>query len=141
MASFPVPGCPETKSRVAPRQLWGVTQLAHLTGFDPSLPIAAAIFPFRTVMTEKNMKMGYVEVTTREPCGLFPTGTSARGHVYHFSEIVQEQVVNGLNSRKPSLAGALAFRSERSVNWVNACVMFAAVETLQRPCIWCMGDC
>ena len=40
------------------------------------------------MMTEK-MKMGYVEVEVLAACPLFPSGCSARGHVYHFSEIIQ----------------------------------------------------
>jgi cobyrinic acid a,c-diamide synthase len=47
------------------------------------------IFPFRTHMTEKSMKMGYVEVDTKAACALFPSQERVRGHVYHFSEILQ----------------------------------------------------
>lgn len=36
-----------------------------------------------------SMRMGYVEVETRPGCPLFPAGTHVRGHVFHFSEIVQ----------------------------------------------------
>lgn len=38
------------------------------------------------------MKMGYVEVETQQRCRLFPPGARVRGHVFHFSEMVQEQV-------------------------------------------------
>ena len=37
----------------------------------------------------KRMKMGYVEVEMQSACNLFPAGVRARGHVYHFSEVVQ----------------------------------------------------
>ena len=69
------------------------------------------IFPFRTVMTRSAMKMGYVEVTTQPGCTLFPPNIGVRGQVYHFSEIVQEQVVGGLlPQRRPTmLAGAFAY--------------------------------
>ena len=50
---------------------------------------AVGIFPFRTHMTEKSMKMGYVEVETQSSCALFPWDQRVRGHVYHFSEILQ----------------------------------------------------
>lgn len=40
-------------------------------------------------MTDKHMKMGYVAVETIKTCSLFPAGQSARGHIYHFSEILE----------------------------------------------------
>lgn len=43
-------------------------------------------------MTQGSMKMGYVEVETQQHCRLFPPGARVRGHVFHFSEMVQEQV-------------------------------------------------
>lgn len=43
------------------------------------------------------MKMGYIEVETQQGCNLFPPHCKARGHVYHFSEILQEKVVGGFN--------------------------------------------
>ena len=48
-------------------------------------------------MTRK-MKMGYVQLQMQPACNLFPDGVLARGHVYHFSEIVQERVVGGLGA-------------------------------------------
>ena len=33
--------------------------------------------------------MGYCEVETQTACSLFPWGQVVRGHVYHFSEILQ----------------------------------------------------
>ncbi|KAL3138055.1 hypothetical protein ABBQ38_005288 [Trebouxia sp. C0009 RCD-2024] len=55
----------------------------------------AGLFPFRTQMTKDKMKMGYIEVETQKACNLFPPNCKARGHVYHFSEILQEKVVGG----------------------------------------------
>lgn len=46
-------------------------------------------------MTKDKMKMGYIEVETQKGCNLFPAHCKARGHVYHFSEILQEKVVGG----------------------------------------------
>lgn len=39
--------------------------------------------------------MGYVEVETRDTCPLFPPGLTARGHVFHFSQILEEKIVGG----------------------------------------------
>lgn len=50
---------------------------------------AVGVFPFRTAMTAERMKMGYVEVQTLPACSLFPPGCTVRGHVFHFSEILQ----------------------------------------------------
>ena len=47
------------------------------------------VFPFRTHMTQKSMKMGYVSVKTRPGCPMFPPNVSVRGHIYHFSEILE----------------------------------------------------
>lgn len=58
---------------------------------------AVGVFPFRTNMTRK-MKMGYVQLQMQPACNLFPAGVLARGHVYHFSEIVQERVLGGLGA-------------------------------------------
>ena len=51
-------------------------------------------------MTKDKMKMGYIEVETQPGCNLFPPHCKARGHVYHFSEILQEKVVGGFNPGK-----------------------------------------
>lgn len=40
-------------------------------------------------MMTKKMKMGYVEVEVLAACPLYPSGITARGHCYHFSEIIQ----------------------------------------------------
>ena len=50
---------------------------------------AVGVFPFRTHMTETAMKMGYVAVKTLPGCSLFPPGVLVRGHIYHFSEILE----------------------------------------------------
>lgn len=71
-----------------------VTCIACLTEHHA---IAAGLFPFRTHMTKDKMKMGYIEVETQQGCNLFPPNCKARGHVYHFSEILQEKVVGGFN--------------------------------------------
>jgi CobB/CobQ-like glutamine amidotransferase domain len=80
----------------------------HKTSVDPltliSLDTAVGVFPFRTVMTARSMKMGYVEVETQQRCRLFPPGARVRGHVFHFSEMVQEQVSpKGHAGRLPSI--------------------------------------
>lgn len=62
---------------------------------------AVGIFPFRTHMTEKGMKMGYVEVCTKKACSLFPSEETVRGHVYHFSEILQVSFILLDSSNKP----------------------------------------
>ena len=43
------------------------------------------------------MKTGYVEVVTQPACTLFPPGCTVRGHVFHYSEILQEHVVGGFS--------------------------------------------
>ncbi len=43
------------------------------------------------------MKCGYVEVVTLEACTLFPPHCTVRGHVFHYSEILQEHVVGGFS--------------------------------------------
>lgn len=65
-----------------------------IRGRRQRLSCAVGIFPFRTHMTEKGMKMGYVEVSTQKPCSLFPAEETVRGHVYHFSEILQVLLVS-----------------------------------------------
>lgn len=68
----------------------------HGTEYD-----MVGIFPFRTVMNSGKMHMGYVEVETQSECPIFPPNCKARGQVYHFSEIRQEQRVGGvLNSSR-----------------------------------------
>jgi hypothetical protein len=62
---------------------------------DTMVGVAVGIFPFRTSMAKKGMRMGYVEVETREACPLFPAGLKARGHVFHFSQILEEKIVGG----------------------------------------------
>ena len=69
--------------------------------------LAVGVFPFRTNMTRK-MKMGYVQLQMQPACNLFPAGVLARGHVYHFSEIVQERVLGGLGASGEGGAPATA---------------------------------
>ncbi len=42
--------------------------------------------------------MGYVEVEMQPACNLFPAGTKARGHVFHFSEIVRPDLLSAVLS-------------------------------------------
>jgi hypothetical protein len=51
--------------------------------------------------------MGYVEVSTTPDCNIFPPGCTARGHVFHYSEIVEERAVGA------GLAGTVAAASGR----------------------------
>lgn len=69
------------------------TSPACLLPYFPLSPSAVGVFPFKTVMTQNKMTMGYVEVETGAGCPLFPAGRTVRGQVYHFSEIVQVCVV------------------------------------------------
>ena len=66
----------------------------------------------------KRMKMGYVEVEMQPACNLFPAGLRARGHVYHFSEIVQVRMTqrcalldSWVYQASSRMAGALITRS------------------------------
>lgn len=47
-------------------------------------------------MGRGKMSMGYVEVATTAACPLFPAGATARGQVFHFSEIVQARRAGGV---------------------------------------------
>ena len=77
---------------------------------------AAGLFPFRTQMTKDKMKMGYIEVETQQGCNLFPANCKARGHVYHFSEILQEKVVGGFsNGRAKDLEWETGYRATMQV--------------------------
>jgi cobyrinic acid a,c-diamide synthase len=49
----------------------------------------AGIFPWGVTMGERP-KMDYVEVTAGEGHPLFPAGTAARGHLFHYGEMVEE---------------------------------------------------
>eukprot|EP00891_Asterochloris_glomerata_P004700 jgi/Astpho2/4700/e_gw1.00067.403.1_t len=48
----------------------------------------AGVFPFRTSMSRRGGRTGYVEVEARQGC-LFPAGCKLRGHICHSSEILQ----------------------------------------------------
>ena len=82
-----LPSQPQTLDSCSPQSARATTAS---TGLQANLISAAVgVFPFRTHMTEKRMKMGYVAVETLKACSLFPAGQSARGHIYHFSEILE----------------------------------------------------
>jgi len=72
----------------------------------------------------KRMKMGYVEVEMQPACNLFPAGVRARGHVYHFSEIVQVRAchdvrVSSLPSKPKHIPGLTGTRSASLlVTWI-----------------------
>lgn len=69
---------------------WGCCRFVSHARADAVLLCAAVgVFPFRTAMTASSMKMGYVEVVTQPSCVLFPPNCTVRGHVFHFSEILQ----------------------------------------------------
>lgn len=64
------------------------------------------VFPFRTRVTSR-LNFGYVEVEVTDRCPIFPRGARARGHYLHYSETVQERVLEGLGLSD----------SESSGNW------------------------
>ncbi|UCH45909.1 MAG: cobyrinate a,c-diamide synthase [Nitrospiraceae bacterium] len=45
-------------------------------------------FPFKTKMTKKRARLGYREISLQEDFTLGTKGSSARGHEFHYSEIV-----------------------------------------------------
>jgi len=50
----------------------------------------AGVFPFLAAMGEKRQALGYREIVTQTPSLLGPAGTTARGHEFHYSRIVQD---------------------------------------------------
>ncbi|KAA6423400.1 MAG: cobyrinic acid a, partial [Trebouxia sp. A1-2] len=81
----------------------------------------AGLFPFRTQMTKDKMKMGYIEVETQQGCNLFPPHCKARGHVYHYSEILQEKVVGGFaNGRHKELEWETGYQATMQVPGAEA---------------------
>ena len=58
-------------------------------------------------MTPARPKLGYVEVSTEAACPLFAPGQSARGHVCHNAEILQERVVRAPSHSRLLLAALL----------------------------------
>ena len=67
-------------------------------------------------MTKDKMKMGYIEVETQQGCNLFPPHCKARGHVYHYSEILQEKVVGGFtNGRHKELEWETGYQATMQV--------------------------
>ena len=92
------PSCTSVTASSVPQNAHLAWTLANAAGTSqgPLCPAAihhvvraVGVFPFRTHMTEKAMKMGYVAVETLPGCSLFPRGVSVRGHIYHFSEILE----------------------------------------------------
>lgn len=53
---------------------------------------AVGVFGFKTVLTHR-MTMGYVEVETTKNSVLMAPGRTARGQVFHYTEIVEVRVV------------------------------------------------
>ena len=66
-------------------------------------------------MTKDKMKMGYIEVDTQQGCNLFPPHCKARGHVYHFSEILQEKVVGGFHGPGTDLEWQTGYQATMQV--------------------------
>ena len=60
----------------------------HRFGRACAVCAAAGVFPFRTSMSRRGGRTGYVEVEARQGC-LFPAGCKLRGHICHSSEILQ----------------------------------------------------
>jgi cobyrinic acid a,c-diamide synthase len=67
----------------------------------------AGIFPFTVRMLPRLQALGYREVTLTAPGLLGPSGTRARGHEFHYSEIVgKPQGVGRLYRLTPRRGGA-----------------------------------
>lgn len=61
--------------------------------------------------------MGYIEVEIQQGCNLFPPYCKARGHVYHYSEILQEKVVGGFaNGRHKELEWETGYQATMQVS-------------------------
>jgi cobyrinic acid a,c-diamide synthase len=58
-------------------------------GFDDAFYPMAGVFPFKTKMTKKRVKLGYREITLNEDSILGNKGISVRGHEFHYSEVVE----------------------------------------------------
>ena len=50
------------------------------------------LFPFNTRMLPRRKALGYREVTLKKDCLLGPKGLQARGHEFHYSELLNESV-------------------------------------------------
>lgn len=61
----------------------------EIRAFDGQPFPMAGVFPFRMVMTGKRAHLGYREVQLREATILGGRGQVARGHEFHYSEIVE----------------------------------------------------
>lgn len=85
-------------------------------------------------MTKDKMKMGYIEVETQQGCNLFPPHCKARGHVYHYSEILQEKVVGGFaNGRHKELEWETGYQATMQVCFAQC--------TMLPKCIWDNAGC
>ncbi|RMZ52667.1 hypothetical protein APUTEX25_000786 [Auxenochlorella protothecoides] len=63
------------------------------------------VFGFKTVLTHR-MTMGYVEVETTKNSVLMAPGRTARGQVFHYTEIVEEHVVASVAQHKGDAGAA-----------------------------------
>lgn len=63
------------------------------------------VFPFKAVFPPGKYTMGYVEVAATAACALFPAGATARGHVHHCSELVEDRHVGGVGAADVAPAG------------------------------------
>ena len=82
----------------------------------------------------KRMKMGYVEVEMQPACNLFPAGARARGHVYHFSEVVQVRAslhvrMSSLPPRPKHIAGLVRSQMQSAF---RPCVCECDISTKTR---------
>ena len=99
--------------------------------------IAAGLFPFRTHMTKDKMKMGYIEVETQQGCNLFPPHCKARGHVYHFSEILQEKVVGGFHGPATDLEWQTGYQATMQVGLLSCYTHLACID--RQVEVWFLG--
>ena len=75
--------------------------------------------------------MGYIEVETQQGCNLFPPHCKARGHVYHFSEILQEKVVGGFHGPGTDLEWQTGYQATMQVGLLQICML-----TLNAQAAW-----
>lgn len=69
----------------------GTTRRLGLAKHHVTLPpssSAVGILPFKAIQTGR-LTMGYTVVETTPECWLFPPGMTLRGHVFHFSKIIE----------------------------------------------------
>jgi cobyrinic acid a,c-diamide synthase len=77
----------------------------------------AGVFPFSVRMLPRLKSLGYREVTLTAPGLLGPAGTTARGHEFHYSEIVGEPIgvprLYRLTPRRGGAAVSEGYRENR----------------------------